>query len=176
VTRGRSARLPASVIHGCRESRAGARQAPPSHLSRSATSTRPRLRLNDCDSRRPFLVTRAREDAKAHARAQHERECVSQIRQMTTPARPIGVDDRLPAACRRRPVPPTLPRLSKPWLRSPRGTHSGPLSIQTTIHPALIPHEVAGSSRRHPRIPASDAEKTPRFTAPLWSTELTGDV
>jgi hypothetical protein len=34
-----------------------------------------------------------------------------------------------------------------------------PLTIETTPHPALIPHEAAGSSRQYPRIPATAGRK-----------------
>src|SRR6266498_2801564 len=35
------------------------------------------------------------------------------------------------------------------------------LSAKTTVHPALVPQEVGGTSRRHPRIPATARSKSP---------------
>jgi hypothetical protein len=41
------------------------------------------------------------------------------------------------------------------------GTYLVSFAIQATTHPALIPQEVAGHRRRHPRIPAAEGSKAP---------------
>jgi hypothetical protein len=84
---------------------------------------------------------------------------------------------RPPAVTRLRPIPPVcaisvvdgkegvdsvvvVVGSSRPRRR--RGRHSYLwLSAKTTTHPALIPQEVGGNSRPHPRIPATPALKRP---------------
>src|SRR6185369_5478849 len=70
----------------------------------------------------------------------------------TDHVRPERLESRVAAARASRASTLSLPLQTS---GSAHGAHFGPLSIQTTIHPALIPHKVAG-------LPAAPADPRKR--------------
>lgn len=54
--------------------------------------------------------------------------------------------------------------------------HARPFTDKTTSHPALIPHEIAGSARLDPLVPVAQGSKSPALASNPRPLPLTSEV